>query len=273
MERFVSSKDEQNQRSRMSRMTTFIQNNNINYEKLLHINSDQQNNEYIREESDFSKEEINQITTQFKEVVSSLLKNKPTDIEICLNNIYYNFGRDVLCKSLYQKGFKVVRQLNEKCFESLNKICINAFISINDTDESQNILEFSVKISSSAFCYCKEKEPNKFLIDELRSSLGKDYFLWNKKSFWNTWQHLENYFTITEFGIYCQVIIHDFINKLLRLKLDKDFIANYLVSSLAEKMILLEHTYDLNKNTIKENQSLFVENRTKILDLINSCEY
>ena len=273
MERFATSKDDQNQRSRISRMTTFIQNNNINYEKLLNINSDQQNNEYIREESDFSKEEINQITTQFKEVVSSLLKNKITDIEICLNNIYYNFGRDVLCKSLYQKGFKVVRQLNEKCFESLNKICINAFISINDTDESQNILEFSVKISSSAFCYCKEKEPNKFLIDELRSSLGKDYFLWNKKSFWNTWQHLENYFTITDYGIYCQVIIHDFINKLLRLKLDKDFIANYLVSSLAEKMILLEHTYDLNKNTIKENQSLFVENRTKILDLINSCEY
>ena len=121
--------------------------------------------------------------------------------------------------------------------------------------------------------YPKEKEQNKILIDELRSSLGQDYFLWNKKSFWNTWQHLENYFTINDYGIYCQVIIHDFINKLLRLKLDKDFIANYLVSSLAEKMILLEHTCNLNKKTITENQSLFVENRTKILDLINSCEY
>ena len=273
MERFCLYSDKPNPRERMSRMTIHKSNNYHNYEKLLQINSEQQNNDYIREESDFSKEEKSKITKSFKNVIVSLLKNTPTDIEICLNNIYYNFGRDVLCKSLYTKGFKVVKKLNEECFNSLNKICINSFISLNDKDESQDILEFSVKISSSAFCYCKEKEPNKFLIDELRSSLGQDYFLWNKKSFWNTWQHLENYFTINDYGIYCQVIIHDFINKLLRLKLDKDFIANYLVSSLAEKMILLEHTCNLNKKTITENQSLFVENRTKILDLVNSSQY
>ena len=67
--------------------------------------------------------------------------------------------------------------------------------------------------------------------------------------------------------------MHDFSNKLLRIKLDKDFIINYLVSSIGEKMILMEHNNQLSKEAIKINQNIFIENRTQIIDKINSYDY
>ena len=230
-------------------------------------------NEYlIREESDIPKEEQDKIKKSFKQIMTKILKNEIIPIDLCLKNVYYSFGRDMLCKSMYQKGFKVVKKLKNESFNSLKQICINAFVALNNLEENQSILEFAVKITSSAFCYCLDGK-NIFLIDELSNNLGKDYSLWNKKTFWNTWQALENYFSINDYGIYCQVIVHDFINKLLKLKLDKEFIENYLISTIAEKMILLEHNSELSKNTIKENQKLFMENRTIIMDFISNYEY
>ena len=260
--------------SRGSRMTTVHINNDASeqFEKLLELDY-VKINDYLRDESDITKEEQDKIKKNFKIIISNLLKNKPKPIDICLNNVYYSFGRDALAKYFYQKGFKVIKKLDDECFNSLKQICINAFIAITNLEENQNLLEFAVKITSSAFCYCKENDSNVFLIDEIRNKLGKEYIFWNKKTFWNAWQHLENYFTINEYGIYCQVIVHDFVNKLLKLKLDKEFIENYIISALAEKMILVEHTSKINQNTIKENQTLFVENRTIIMDYINDYKY
>ena len=271
MERFIFSIDnENNNRTRTNRMnTTYISKNSIIFNKLLKLDYVKAN-ESLKQEFSLSKEEQNEIKNNFKKTLTSILKNCPAEIDSCLKYVYYELGRDILCKLLFKKGFKIVKKLNEECFISLNKICINAFVAINNLEENDNILEFAVKITSSAFCYCKEKDPNIFLIDEIRKKLGKDYFMWNKKSFWNIWQNLENYFTINEYALYCQVIVHDFSNKLLRLKLDKNFIIGYLVSSIGEKLIVLENTFDLNKDIIKENQNLFVENRTKICNLINS---
>ena len=274
IERFYLPEEKQdNNLQDNSRMTMLpINNNSDKFEKLLKLNYVMANDYYIREESDITKEEQDKIKKSFKHIMAKILKNEIAPIDICLKNVYYSFGRDMLCKSMYQKGFKVVKKLKSESFNSLKKICINAFVSINNLEENQNILEFAVKITASAFCYCKEGQ-NIFLIDELRNNLGKDYSLWNKKTFWNTWQHLENYFSINDYGVYCQVIAHDFINKLLKLKLDKEFIENYLISTLAEKMILLEHSTQLSKETIKQNQALFMENRTTIMEFISISEY
>ena len=275
IERFYLPKDGQDNsindnRSRMTIMSSY--NNPDRFEKLLKLNYVMANEYIIREESDISKDDQDKIKKSFKQIMTKILKNENAPIDLCLKNVYYSFGRDMLCKSMYQKGFKVVKKLKEESFNSLKKICINAFVAINNLEENQAILEFAVKITSSAFCYC-EDEKNIFLIDELSNNLGKDYSLWNQKTFWNTWQHLENYFSINDYGVYCKVIVHDFINKLLKLKLDKEFIENYLISTLAEKMILLEHTSELSENTIKENQKLFMENRTIIMDFISNYEY
>ena len=255
-----------------SRMTISSYNNPDKFEKLLQLNYVMANEYIIREESDIPKEEQDKIKKSFKQIMTKILKNEIAPIDLCLKNVYYSFGRDMLCKSMYQKGFKVVKKLKNESFNSLKQICINAFVSLNNLEENQSILEFAVKITSSAFCYCLDGK-NIFLIDELSNNLGKDYSLWNKKTFWNTWQALENYFSINDYGIYCQVIVHDFINKLLKLKLDKEFIENYLISTIAEKMILLDHNSELSKNTIKENQQLFMENRTIIMDFISNYEY
>ena len=271
MERFfLSEENEFNDRRRTNRInTTYISKKSDIFDKLLKLNYVKANN-YLKQESYLSKDEQDQIKNNFKETLTCILKNQPAEIEECLKNVYYTIGRDILCKLLFQKGFKVVKKLNEECFTSLNKICINAFVAISSLEENEKILEFAVKITSSAFCYCKEKDSTIFLIDELRKNLGKDYFMWNKYSFWNTWQILENYFSINEYAIYCQVIIHDFSNKLLRLKLDKDFIKNYLISSLGEKLFLLQHTYEKNQDIVNENKNLFNENRTIIIDLIDN---
>ena len=216
---------------------------------------------------------LNSILTNQKTQESEIhLINKKSEFEEILSYIDYALGKEILVKSLYKKGFRVVLCLNENNFLCLNKICIKALESLPDSEENRDNIEFAVKITSSAFYYSKENG-NEYLIDELRNNLGKDYFFWNKKSFWNTWQIFENYFAISNYSSYCRIIMHDFSNKLLRIKLDKDFIINYLVSSIGEKMILMEHNNQLSKEAIKINQNIFIENRTQIIDKINSYDY
>ena len=67
--------------------------------------------------------------------------------------------------------------------------------------------------------------------------------------------------------------MHDFSNKLLKIQLDKNFIISYLVSSLGEKMILMEHNNELSQKEIKENQAIFMENRKVIMEIVNSYPY
>jgi len=199
-------------------------------------------------------------------------KSNKFNIDEYLSYVYYDIGKEILSKTLYKKGFRVVLKLDDNNYMCLNKICTNALISLCDSEENINNLEFAVKITSSAFYYSKENG-NEYLIDDLRNSLGKTYYFWNKESFWNTWQIMENYFSITDYSTYCRIILHDFAYKLLRVRLDKDFIINYLISSLGEKLILLEHNNDLNQSAIIKNQSLFSENRDKIIEIINNCTY
>ena len=227
----------------------------------------------LEQNSILSKDEQTIIKRLFTDTITSLLKNIPVahyeDIEYCLNYVYFNLGRDMLCQLLYKKGFRFAKKLKEDCFEYLYQICINAFNSMNQLEENQNILECAVKITSSAFYYCKEKT-NIYLIDKIRNNLGKNYAMWNKKTFWNTWLDLEDYYIINEYNIYCEIIVHDFANKLIQLQLDNDFILNYIISTLAEKMILLDHTFKLNQETITKNQVLFNEYRQKIIEIVEN---
>ena len=225
--------------------------------------------EILRKDSDLSKEDLEKIKNVFTDTITCLLKNDPNvKIDLCLKNIYFDFGREILSQLIFRQGFKVVKRLNEQCFIYLAQIFINGFVSTYDNEDNQNMLEFAVKITSSAFCFCKENCDSFLLIDELRNILGKDYFMWNKKSFWNIWQHLEGYFAMEDYGTYCQIIVHDISHKLLRLKLDKDFIKNYLISSLKEKLSLLEHNENISQKEKDENQSIFNENEQNIIDII-----
>ena len=274
MERYILPDEKLNYQKAEYRMNnTFIGKSSNLFNKKLALDYERPN-EYLKRETDLTKEDQDKIKKNLKDTLTSLLKNDlNVKIDLCLKYLYYEIGRDILCKELYKKGFKVVKKLNQECFMSLNKICINALISINNLEENQNILEFAVKITSSAFCFCQENKDNYFLIDEIRNNFGKDYFMWNKHTFWNTWQYLENYYIINDYNIYCQVIIHDFANKLLRLKIDKDFIINYLVTSLGEKMILLEHSGELDTNKINENKNLFNQNSKYITEMVNNNKY
>ena len=225
--------------------------------------------EILRKDSDLSKEDLEKIKNDFTDTIACILKNDPNaKIEFCLKNIYFDFGREIFGQLIFKQGFKVVRRLNEQCFKYLAQIIINGFVSTYDNEDNQNMVEFAVKITSSAFCFCKENCDSYLLIDELRNILGKDYFMWNKTSFWNIWQHLEGYFTIEDYRTYCQIIVHDISHKLLRLKLDKDFIKNYLLSSLKEKLSLLEHDGNVSQKEKDENQSIFKENEQNIIDII-----
>ena len=123
------------------------------------------------------------------------------------------------------------------------------------------------------FFYYSKENSNDFLIDDLRKDLGVSYYFWNKESFWNTWQIMENYFSINDYSKYCRIIMHDFSNKFLKIQLDKNFIISYLVSSLGEKMILMEHNNELSDKEIKDNQSVFIENRKLIIEIINNYPY
>ena len=213
----------------------------------------------------------------FSSLLNLIITNKTPEnnkfkVDEFLKYLYYDIGKEILSKALYKKGFRVSFKLKDNNYRCLNILCINALISLCDSEENINNLEYAVKITSSAFYYSNENS-NEYLIDDLRNNLGKTYFLWNKQSFWNTWQILENYFSITDYSTYCRIIIYDFANKLLRIKLDKEFIISYLISSIGEKMILLEHNNNLTQNAIKENQKHFSENRDKIIEIINNCAY
>ena len=253
MERFIFSADHKRQKEKNKLLA-------LDYVK---------EKEILRKDSDLSKEDLEKIRIDFTDTITCILKNDPNvKIDLCLKNIYFDFGKEILSQLIFKQGFKVVKKLNEQCFIYLSQIFINGFVSTYDDEDNQNMLEFAVKITSSAFCFCKENCDSYLLIDELRNILGKDYFMWNKKSFWNYWQHLEGYFAIEDYMTYCQIIVHDISHKLLRLKLDKDFIKNYLISSLKEKMNLLEHNENINQKEKDENQNIFNENEQNIIDII-----
>ena len=214
----------------------------------------------IKVDTDLSKSLKEKIKNDLSSLLNSILSNKNYEKEKfndekILSYVYYDIGKEVLSKALYKKGFRVAFKLNEYNYIYLCKICLNALISLCDSEENIINIEFAVKIISSAFYYSKENS-NEYLIDDLRDNLGKNFYFWNKESFWNTWQIMENYFSLTDYSTYCRIIMHDFANKLLRIKLDKEFIISYLISSLGEKLILLEHNNDLSEMKNNTNKRI-----------------
>ena len=263
----ISNKSDNKKRARLSFSI------NMNNSLLLNKLNEQSK---LKDLSDSLKEKIKK---DFSSLINLIISNKKIEtadlnninIEEYSSYVYYDIGRNILSKAIYKKGFRVTSKLNEDNFNYLSKICTNALISLCDAEENIINLEFAVKITSSAFYFCKEKSLE-YLIDDLRNNLGEKYYFWNKESFWNTWQIMENYFSHTNFSTYCQIIMYDFSNKLLRLKLNKEFIISYLISSLGEKLFLLENN-NSNRETDTENQLLFSENKTKIKDIVNNCAY
>ena len=228
----------------------------------------------LKNEFNLKEEEKEKMKENFKNTLLSLFKNeKNVSIEQCLPYVYYSSGRDILCKLIYQKGFKVVKKIKEECFISLTKICLNALIAICNINENEETLDFAVKMTQAGFCFCKEKEGDIFLIDELRSKLSGDYFMWIKKSFWNTWQNIENYFSINDYKSYCDVIKYDLVSKLLRLKIDKEFILNYLKYSLEEKMNLLLEDKLSNDDLVKNYTELYISTKNDLIEIINSANF
>ena len=97
--------------------------------------------------------------------------------------------------------------------------------------------------------------------------------MWIKQSFWNTWQNIENYFGINDYRSYCDVLKFDFIFKLLRLKIDKEFIFKYLKYSLEEKMNLLLENEASNDDLVKKYSDLYNNTKNDFITIIDSENY
>ena len=252
------------------RKTRFISSNNVNSFYSL-------KNKYstkLKNELELTDEEKENIKNNFKLTLKNLFEDNPNiNVDECIQNVYYNIGRKILCEIIFQKGFKIIQIINDKCFLLLKKIFLNALISICNINENQEILDFAVKITQSGFFYCKESNNNILLIDELRNRLGNDYFMWIKKNFWNTWQNIENYFSINSFSAYCDIIKCELLFKLLRIKIDKEFINNYLKECLEEKMMLMQESYKNNKKKNKEYNELYVKTKIEIIKIVQQEEY
>ena len=249
--------------------------NDLEKPKTIYIkNANNLNKHNLRNELYLNEEEKEEMKENFKKIILSLLKNESNiSIDQYLTFVYTTAGRNILSKLIYKKGFKVVKKIKEECFISLTKLCLNALISICNINENEETLDFAVKITQSAFCFCKENDGNLYLIDELRSKLGKDYFMWIKQSFWNTWQNIENYFGINDYRSYCDVLKFDFIFKLLRLKIDKEFIFKYLKYSLEEKMNLLLENEASNDDLVKKYSDLYNNTKNDFITIIDSENY
>ena len=228
----------------------------------------------LKNELELSDEEKENIKENYKITLKNLFEDNPNiSIDECIKNVYYNIGRKILCEVIFQKGFKIIQIMNDKCFLLLKKIFLSALISICNINENQEILDFAVKITQAGFCYCKESNNNILLIDELRNRLGKDYFMWIKKSFWNTWQNIENYFVINNYSVYCDIIKCELLFKLLRIKIDKQFIINYLKGCLEEKMMLMQELNKNIENKNKEYNDLYIKTKIEIIKIIQLEEY
>ena len=264
----------------------FLNYKNSNFEKIIKAKNistknvkifSNQKSKYLinlKNELELTDEEKEKIENNFKMVLGNLFEDKyDISIEQCIRNVYYNIGRKILSKIIFKKGFKITQIMNDKCFLLLKKIFLHALISICNINENQEILDFAVKITQAGFCYCKESDNNILLIDELRNRLGKDYFMWIKKSFWNSWQNIENYFAINNYNVYCDIIKCEFLFKLLRIKLDKEFIINYLKGCLEEKMILMKESINSNKKEVKNYNDIFIKTKIEIIKIVESEEY
>lgn len=228
----------------------------------------------LKNELEFKDIEKENIKNNFQTTLTKLFQDESdVSIEECIQNVYYNIGRQYFCEMIFQKGFKVTQKMKDKCFLLLKKIFLNALISICNINENQEILDFAVKITQAGFYYCKESNNNILIIDELRNSLGSDYFMWIQKSFWNNWQNIENYFSTSNYNVYCDIIKGEFIYKLLRIKIDKEFIINYLKGCLEEKMKLMQESLTDDKKENKEYNDLYLKTKIEIIKIVSKEKY
>ena len=197
-----------------------------------------------------------EISENIKDTISSIFKSIDNiKIDDCLTSMYYEYGREILCNILYQPESKNVKKLREDCFYSLKKICINALIALCNIHENYKTIECSIKLTFSAFYFCKESNEDFLLIDEIRKKLGNNYFMWTKDIFWKGWFELENKeINENNFIEFCQKIQWILLDKMLRLQLEKEFIIGFMKRSLKEKMleIIKKIKEEDKKNEIKE---------------------
>ena len=238
------------------------------YEKKIQTKASKENNDIkrrnMKKESELSKKDIEEIEENIKDIGTFIFKSdyKSIDIDKIIKAIYIPAGRNMFCKVIYQNNNSSIKKIQADCFEVLNKLARNSLISLCNVNETDNTVENAMMITKASFYYCKGKDENCLLIDELVNKL-KDYFLWVKDSFWNMWlryiykesdiKNANNEETIKN------ILLTNFIEKMLRMKINKEFIMSYCVSVLTKKNIEPEHIEDI-KNEIKEKVAKYKYN-------------
>ena len=121
----------------------------------------------------------------------------------------------------------------------------NALISLCNINETQKTVDNAVIITKSSFYYCKGNKEKILLIDELVRQL-KEYFLWVKDSFWDRWLKMsikehenkgDHQIIVNNDDIYSDLFLKDISLKMLRMKINKEYIISYSSKVLNKKII------------------------------------
>lgn len=238
------------------------------YEKKIQTKASKENNEIkrrnMKKESELSKQDIEAIEENIKDIGTFIFKSdyKSIDLDKIIKNIYLPVGRNIFCKVIYQNNNSSIKKIQEDCFEVLNKLARNSLISLCNVNETDDTVENAMMITKASFYYCKGKDENNLLIDELVNKL-KDYFLWVKDSFWNMWLryiYKENEIkNANSEDTIKNILLSNITEKMLRMKINKEFIMSYCVSVLTKKKIDQEHIENI-KNEIKEKVAKYKYN-------------
>ena len=195
---------------------------------------------------ELSTKDKEEIIENMKDAISFIFKSDFQNIHLekVIKEIYTSTGRDIFCKLFYQPNFSI-KKIEEECFENLNKLARNALISLCNINETEKTVDNAVIITKSSFYYCKGNKEKVLLIDELVRQL-KEYFLWVKDSFWDRWLKMsikehenkgDHQIIVNNDDTYSDLFLKDISLKMLRMKINKEYIISYSSKVLNKKII------------------------------------
>jgi len=186
-------------------------------------------NELSEKEKDSIKETIKDFTIKiFKSEEIEEDINQKKDLQNALNS---SFGRECFV-NLLTKNINNIILLKDKSFHLLGILIYNSLLFVLNIEETETIIEQTVKLVKSTKFFGKEKKGTTTTLWDAYKSRIQGYSKVNQANFWNKWYDIEITKQLNDFQK--ERIIVEVCDIMIQLELNKSFIKNVIIG-ISEK--------------------------------------
>ena len=181
-------------------------------------------NELSEKEKDSIKETIKDFTIKiFKSEEIEEDINQKKDLQNALNS---SFGRECFV-NLLTKNINNIILLKDKSFHLLGILIYNSLLFVLNIEETETIIEQTVKLVKSTKFFGKEKKGTTTTLWDAYKSRIQGYSKVNQANFWNKWYDIEITKQLNDFQK--ERIIVEVCDIMIQLELNKSFIKNVII--------------------------------------------